>query len=103
MDSPVQNPSFDSLGRSPEALPYWSRYSLPLRVMFPVANVRRDIAHGLGVIPSGYHVIWSDAPITAVAGLNWTPTIAYLQAPTANARAIIIFLVLRESVTLTTP
>jgi hypothetical protein len=54
----------------------------------------------LTVVPSGYLVLWSDAPIIATPGLNWTPEIAYLQASMTNARAIVLFVVLRETVAL---
>jgi len=77
-------------------LPWWSRYSRPLLVTFPAANTRRDIAHTLTVVPSGYVVLWADAEIHATPGVLWTPDVAYLQANAANAHALLLFLVTRE-------
>lgn len=94
--SPQPSPLVDALGRTPDALPFWSRYSRPLRVTFPAANTRRDVAHGLGAIPTGMLVIWNDAAIQAVMGVAWTPTLAYVQANAANAHATIMFFVSRE-------
>lgn len=86
---------FDALRRQ-ALLPVWSRYSRPLRVTFPVATTRRDIAHTLGVVPDGYLLLWADAAITATPGTLWTPTTAYLSAGANNAHAIVIFFTLRE-------
>lgn len=69
---------------------------VPLRVTFVAANTKRDIAHGLGVIPDGYEIILADAEIHATPDVLWTPTIAYLQAAVANAHAIVRFYTLRE-------
>jgi hypothetical protein len=68
-----------------------------LRVVFAAANTQRDIAHGLGVIPDGYEIIFADAEIHATPGKLWTPVLAYLQADAANARALIRFYMLREA------
>lgn len=70
--------------------------SRPLRVKFPAANTARDIAHGLGVIPDGYRIVWTNAEIHATPGTLWTPTLAYLQANAANALAIVRFYVLKD-------
>lgn len=80
-------------------LPFWSRYTRPLRVTFPVANTTRDVAHTLGVIPTGYLVLWADALVTAVPGKLWTPTLAYMQAGANNAHAILLFFITREEPT----
>lgn len=77
-------------------LPIWSRYSRPLRVTFPAAGTKRDVAHTLGVIPDGWITVWADAVIGATPGVLWTPTTAYLQASPSNAHAILIFYTLRE-------
>lgn len=71
----------------------------PLRVTFAAANSARDIAHGLGVIPDGYEVLFTDGELHATPGKAWTPTIAYLQAAAANTHAILRFYVLREDPT----
>lgn len=68
----------------------------PLRVTFVAANTRRDIAHGLGMIPDGYEIVMADAEVHATPGAPWTTTIAYLQAAAANAHAIVRFYTLRE-------
>jgi hypothetical protein len=69
-----------------------------LRVTFPAANTRLDIAHRLGVIPDGYELVFADAEIHATPGVLWTTTIAYLQANAANTHALVRFYVLREDV-----
>lgn len=71
----------------------------PLRLTFPAANTARDVAHGLGVIPDGYEIIFADAKLHAAPSLLWTPTLAYLQADAANAHAIVRFYTLREDPT----
>jgi len=71
--------------------------SKPLRVRFPAADTPRDIAHGLGDVPTGYRVDWATAPIHATPGLQWTREIAYLQSTVANAEAIITFFVATEA------
>lgn len=71
-------------------------YGLPLAVTFTAANTARDIVHGLGVVPDGYSLVFADAEIHAVPGKLWTDTLAYLQASTDNAHAIIRFRVLRQ-------
>lgn len=67
-----------------------------LQVTFPAANSKRDIAHGLGVVPDGYEIVFADAEIHASPGQLWTPDVAYLQANAANSRALVRFYVLRE-------
>lgn len=69
----------------------------PLRVTFAAANTKRDIAHGLGVIPDGYRIVMADAEVHATPGALWTPTLAYLQAAADNTHAIIQFYTLREA------
>lgn len=71
-------------------------YGVPLSVTFPVAATTRDIAHRLGVVPDGYSLVFADAEIHAVPGKLWTDTLAYLQASTDNAHAIIRFRLLRQ-------
>ena len=78
-------------------LPFWARYSVPLRLTFPAANTSRDVQHGLQVIPDGMLMVRADANIFAVPGKQWTEDIAYLQADRANARATVVFFTMRES------
>ncbi len=70
----------------------WPR-SVVFDVLFQGANTPRDIQHGMGVTPTGVIAI-------AVVGGNvrcsdlttWTPTLAFLQADTANTRARLYFI-----------
>jgi hypothetical protein len=71
----------------------------PLRIYFPAAATTREVQHGLGETPDGFLLVHADALVTAVPGLLWTSTLAYLTTPTANARAIVIFYKLKESPT----
>jgi hypothetical protein len=86
----------DALGRHTPVEPFWAHYSRPLTIRFPAANTQTDIAHQLGVLPTGYLVIFADSVIRATPGKLWTDQIAYLQADTANGRAVIIFFTTRE-------
>jgi hypothetical protein len=67
-----------------------------LEVTFPFANTPRDIAHGCGAIPTGVEVVYQTACVTATPGALWTRDVAWLQAPAANARARVRFLVTQE-------
>lgn len=75
----------------------YARIGRPLDVAFPAAATRRDIAHGLGVIPDGYHVLLTTANLTADAPDGWTRDIAALRADAANARAVVVFFSLLEN------
>jgi hypothetical protein len=76
-------------------LPYWTNYGPVIDVTFPVANVKRDIAHRLGHKPSGYHLVFADGPVYAEPGAIWTRDLAYLRATNANTHARIVFLTLQ--------
>lgn len=67
-----------------------------LRVRFPAANTARDIAHGLGEVPTGYAIEFATAPVHATPGVMWTKDLAFLQATSANAEAVITFFVSTE-------
>jgi len=86
----------DALLRTRAALPFWARYSRPLRVTFSAPNTRRDVVHDLGTTPDGMFVVWGDATITAYPGVAWTDTVASLQAASGNAHAVLVFYTLRE-------
>lgn len=75
----------------------YARVGRPLEVAFPAANTRRDIAHGLGVRPDGYHVLLTTANLVADAPDKWTRDVAGLQAAGANARAVVVFFALLEN------
>lgn len=75
----------------------YAQVGRPLEVSFPAANTRRDIAHGLGIVPDGYHVLLATANIVADAPDRWTRDIAALQASSANARAVVVFFALLEN------
>lgn len=86
----------DALGRHTPVEPFWAHYSRPIQVRFPVANTQMDIAHQLGILPTGYIVIFADCVVRATPGKLWTDSIAYMQADAANGRATIIFFTTRE-------
>lgn len=69
----------------------------PLEVAFPAANTRRDIAHGLGAVPDGYHVLLTTANLIADNPAGWTDLVAGLQADAANARAVVVFFTLIQN------
>lgn len=79
-----------------DSLPYWDQFSAPVTDTFPAANTRRDIAHGLGQVPHGYHVVRADGVVHAEPGVLWTKDLAYLRATAANVHATFIFYTLRE-------
>jgi Chaperone of endosialidase len=96
----MTTPPLDALGRAAGILPVWARYSLPVVIDFPVANVPRDVPHTLdGAVPTGMLVVWADAEIHAAPGRAWTETTAYLQANAAMAHATVIFVLARETPT----
>jgi hypothetical protein len=67
-----------------------------LEVTFPAANSRRDVAHGLGVIPTGYEIRMANGNVHATDVHLWTPTVAYLISDTANSFARVRFYTSRE-------
>lgn len=70
-----------------------------LEVVFPVANTRRDLPHGLGQVPDGYHVLLqSGGVLTATDVALWTPQVAWLMASANNTRARLIFFTLHQGV-----
>lgn len=78
-----------------ERRPYWNRYGPVVDVTFPAAGTDRDIVHGLGQTPSGYHVVYADGPVYARPGPEWaTKELAWLRAPNANTHARVIFFTL---------
>jgi hypothetical protein len=76
----------------------YASVSAPLELHFPAATTRRDVAHGLAQVPTGYHVLLATATITADAPQDWTRDVAFLQASAADARAIVVFFTLTEEV-----
>lgn len=76
--------------------PYWGRYSPPIVVTFPAANTDCDVAHGMGVVPDGYHVVEADNAVYRRPGPWATTQVAYLRAPNSNAHATVIFFTFRE-------
>jgi hypothetical protein len=67
-----------------------------LRLTFVAANTKRDVAHGMSVIPDGFFVVSCDASVIQTPGVLWTPTTAYLQTNAANAHVVGFFYKLRE-------
>lgn len=76
----------------------WRYLGRPMRVSFAVANTPIEVPHGLAVVPDGWVVIDTDARVNRAPGLQWTPTLAYLQVTAAPAYAVVAFGVLREDV-----
>ena len=69
----------------------------PLEVVFPAAATRRDIPHGLGVVPDGvFVVLQSGGVVTATDVHLWTPNVAWLMASAVNTRARLIFYTLTK-------
>lgn len=79
--------------------PPWSAHGAMLTVTFPAANTRRDVAHGLGVIPSGFIVIWANGPIYASPGQLMDNQLAYLQSSVAGTTAKIMFVLMKGDTT----
>lgn len=70
-----------------------------LEVHFPVANVPRDVAHGLDVRPTGYQLILEvGGHVRATNVTDWTPEIAFLQADANNTRARLWFVLTEDPI-----
>jgi len=68
-----------------------------LQVTFPAANTRRDIPHGLGVVPDGYLVVLQNGGVIIATDVHlWTTEAAWLQASAANTIARVVFFALQE-------
>jgi hypothetical protein len=64
-----------------------------LDVHFAVADLPRDVLHGLGVVPTGYAIECEQGGhAKAWAMVTWTPTVALLVADTNDTRIKIRFL-----------
>jgi hypothetical protein len=58
-----------------------------LEIAFPASATRRDVQHGLGVIPTGFVVIATQGGNVQSFDLaNWTAELAFLSADAANTR-----------------
>lgn len=79
-----------------ELRPFWRNYARPVEIHFPAANDPRQVAHGLGVVPSGYLVVMQTGALYSLTPERWTSDLALLTAPVANTRAMLIFFTLRE-------
>ena len=90
------NQAITDAGAARLELPY-AALGPVLEIEFPVAATRRDIPHGLGQVPAGYHVLLaSGGLVTAVDVDQWTTTVAWLSASANYARARLVFFTLRE-------
>ena len=69
----------------------------PVSVVFPAANTRREVAHGLGVVPDGFQVLEADCNVAREPGEQWTADMAFLRGSAATGRATLVFFVLRET------
>jgi len=75
-----------------------ARPSAYLRVVFPAANTPRDVAHRLNVDPTRIvrTVLRANAIVIDAPGVLWTRDVAWLQANTAGAEALVRFDVVSE-------
>lgn len=80
-----------------ESQPYWGAYGVPVTIRFPAANTDLDVAHGVGQVPAGYHVVEADGPVARRPGPWATKDLAYLRSTVAGTRATVIFFTLRET------
>jgi hypothetical protein len=81
-------------------LPYWDAYGpvVPPRedeLVFSVIDTPVAIAHELGEIPEGMHVVKADGPVYAAPGLAWTKDLAFVQSSRLYTRARFIFFTCR--------
>lgn len=69
-----------------------------LEVLFQSSVDRRDVAHGLGTIPTGFiTVLEVGGQVEGVDVASWTPELAYLTAD-AGCRARLFFVKTEEPV-----
>jgi hypothetical protein len=74
-------------------------YSRVLEVSFPAANVKRDVQHGLSATPTGVIVLLAIGGAVRGSDItSWSPTLAYLQADSANTRARVVFVVTEDPI-----
>ncbi len=68
-----------------------------LEVTFPSMAFRVDVAHGLGQVPTGYHIVLQAGGLVQAVDVDqWTDTVAYLQATADYTRARVFFVVTDE-------
>lgn len=92
--------SSEALARAQAGQPQFLRAHGPaLEVKFPAALTRRDVAHGLGVVPDGYLLARQVGGFVRAIDVHlWTADRAYLEADTAGTRAVVMFFTFREGV-----
>lgn len=69
----------------------------PVEVTFPVADVPRQVRHGLGAVPAGFLVVLATDAVYAVTPELWTEDLALLRSPVANTFARLWFFQLRQT------
>lgn len=79
------------------------RYARPVRMRFTAANTRTEVAHRCPEIPSGFHPLFCGGVVSAEPGEAWTKDFAVLRCDTANAEAVLVFVVLKEEPINVTP
>ena len=79
----------EAMGRQArELVPWWAKAAQAVEITFPNASTRRDVRHGLGVVPDGAIVLVAGpGQVEAVDVHLWTSDLAFFQATTANCRA----------------
>lgn len=89
--------ALDTAARDGIGLPYAAVG--PVREVFFGTTDIRDIAHELGVVPDGYHVLLSVGGSVLAADVHrWTDRVCWLQASDANTRIRVVFFKLQERV-----
>lgn len=67
----------------------------PVReIVCETAGAHRQVAHGLGAVPTGVLIHWATGPVYAATPEQWTADLAWLVSPTAYTRACVSFYVL---------
>lgn len=90
----IDDATAEALKRRETRLRQTRRQYGPVRVVdFPNAGAVRQVAHGLGVVATGYDVCWTTGAVYASSLTDWTAAVALLTAPVANTRARLQFYV----------
>lgn len=92
LDTTVDSATAKAIDRAEQRVaPPWDALGKLIDVTFPAANTRRDVQHGLNLIPTGYWIVKADGPVYAAPGQLWTREVAYLQSSVAGTRVRLMF------------
>lgn len=89
----VSQPTAEALRRNEFGQQPRRQYGPLLSVTFPTAGATRQIAHGLGVVPTGHDVCWQTGAAYDIDMASWTADIALMTAPDANTQIGVQFYV----------